>query len=896
MKNVYGGMLPLAIMEPKSFISKINYLAQDLLKALVVTTNCFMPFVKEKQRDRRYWTEQIFRGCYSRPKLQIFMADLVLLLGNSEAQFGDGSVQRDLIYNHQSALVTEVARRGEKIRFKEDMRAVIHEQLRETVGRRHLRREKKLKNSASNWAIVKNRILDTAIPVLERWYPSEGTVPSITYKRKIASVDNPEASKMARHASSSLVSRKTVPVRPTLGPIAHVTETAGMLVMTPKYRNETLGDMLKRLAIQGPILSVTCMNRNVSAEEQPPNRGEEVLMLQSNSDPNPKMPVPTELAHLSDFVDQNSRLCIYKPDTEVYLCMSVADYYLVNDLRHLPHSFENGTPMPNPLTSSRLLSIVPPMAEAITNDFTIVRAGGSSGYFEKHFKDLRVNFSEILSFVLHHGDVNPTRDGSSNNRRKMRIDFGCAGDGYEKLPDGISLRPYLTCGLGVFDKLDADKRDELKCYYADIMDRMQMIHDEIEVSELNNDRPYNFGPRSLEYGCALRNAIGASLCRMEWMTTQVKKVSVGERTDEHKDERNCDWKGYTKTAGLCLMLKCKQSGVVYSLKFIANSRKRIGDYYGENMRLKPILARIRCHLERLDQAYALMYKKQICNRSKDPAMYARSDLAQPTQPTHLTFFNLVVDKWSPWIRTRVGRNTNTDEDVMADIISMPANIVRSYFLSPACTIIYRFKQYLLRTQPSDEVVEDKLIEVAVICGYQTSMIRPYIAAGECVPTLDSKHPSKALYQLLMNTFGSITGSFGCHRLNPTGVNFHNTYEVQKNVTVDDETFAYESNEMNGVMMVVVTYVKRLMDSLNELMASEEFHHDKVEEMIKNTCAIWKQMDVDIGEFRLMIIVQVRFMAFYISWNDCDRLRLSSVTIHFIALSDTHPLQGKECIQ
>ena len=563
-------------------------------------------------------------------------------------------------------------------------------------------------------------------------------------------------------------------------------------------------------------------------------------------------------ASLSLFADKFSRLCIYHEDHEVYLCTGTADYYLVDDLKHLLHSFENGTPMPESTVSTRRMVIVPPVVDAITNKFVIVRAGGSSGYFEKHFGDLDINFSKILSFVRTHGSINPSRDGMSGNEVPSRIDFGCAGDGWEKASDGTALRPYLTCGMDIFDKLDPELKEEIKFYYATIMDRMQLIHDDIEMSELHNDRPYNFSPRTLEYGTALREAVGASFCRMEWMTTQAKKVSVNERTEEHKDERNCTWKGYTKTAGFCVMLQCQSSKELFSLKFIANSRARIGQYYGDHLAMNPILTRIRSHVEKIDQNFALMHQQQVANRFNDASVdRSEADMSMQT-PTHLTFFDLVLDNWSPWIPTKIGKNKISEQDVISDVMSMPANITRSFFLSPACTIIYRLKQHL-QMMHNAEAAEEKLIETAVICAYQTSMIRPFHVAHRRIGELDCNHPGVRLYNMLIDEFGSLTGSSGCRRLNPTGVNFHAAFMQKKRIVVDDVVYEDKHNEMNGVMSVVVTHIQKLMDSLNEMLQSDSFHHDEVEEAFKQTCDVWKSMDVDIGEFRLMLIVQVSFI-------------------------------------
>ena len=655
-----------------------------------------------------------------------------------------------------------------------------------------------------------------------------------------------------------------IPERVTLCPVNHLndrssTSVGGDSSEKPKYNNITFNEWIKDTRIDSTLHHVartSVRNNGTSVHE------EKTCTLDCRDDTEevdvPEVYLDCKPASLSAFSRMESRLCIYHNDHEVYLCTGSADYYLVDDLRNLSHSFENGSTLPNGMSSTRTLTIVPPVAEAITDQFTIVRDGGASGYFNKHFGDLNVNFSKILWFVRTFGYANASRDGVSGDEVPCRIDFGCAGDGSERRSDGSTLRPYLTCGMDIFDDLSDDDRTEIKYYHAAIMDRMQLIHDDIEMSALHNDRPYNFSPRTTEYGCAVRQAVGASLCRMEWMTTQAKNVSVSERTEEHKDERNCTWKGYTKTAGLCVMLQSRSTKTVYSLKFIANSRSRVGKYYGDHMVMNPIITRIRYHVEKIDQEYALMHKKQLGNRSHDESVHSvNSDLYLKT-PTHQTYFNVILDKWSPWISTKIGHIPGNQGDVMADVIKVPANITRYFFLSPACTLIYQLKKHLetRNNVESKESLEDKLIETAVICGYQTSMIRPFYVAHKRIADLDCNHPSMRLYSMLLEQFGSLTGSCGCKRLNPTGVNFQETYMREKRIVVDDILFEDKHKEMNGVMSVVVTHIKKLMDTLNKIIQSESFHHDKVEEVFKETCDVWKSMDVDIGEFRLMIIVQV----------------------------------------
>ena len=59
------------------------------------------------------------------------------------------------------------------------------------------------------------------------------------------------------------------------------------------------------------------------------------------------------------------------------------------------------------------------------------------------------------------------------------------------------------------------------------------------------------------------------------------------------------------------------------------------------------------------------------------------------------------------------------------------------------------------------------------------------------------------------------------------------------------------------MPMVVALIKKLLEDIFAEMHKEEFHPDKVEELVQDTCQKWKSFRVEIGEFRLMIILQVR---------------------------------------
>jgi len=198
-KDIYDGQHPLKIMKFDSFVAKTNCLAQDLLKALVVTTRSFLPHVNHHFGEKRYWTETIFKGCHTRKKLRLFQSDLVLLL-NSDGGSCDGAIQKDLLCNYVESMYAQVEKQARGIRFNEAMRGLAHRQLASEVadnsqdGRREC-------VANTKWAVVKNRILDDAIPILEKDNPKRGTLSSLTYhrkKRKPGSVADGSSSKKGR--------------------------------------------------------------------------------------------------------------------------------------------------------------------------------------------------------------------------------------------------------------------------------------------------------------------------------------------------------------------------------------------------------------------------------------------------------------------------------------------------------------------------------------------------------------------------------------------------------------------------------------------------------------------------------------------------------------------------
>ena len=209
--------------------------------------------------------------------------------------------------------------------------------------------------------------------------------------------------------------------------------------------------------------------------------------------------------------------------------------------------------------------------------------------------------SICVKFVIEHGTSNRAHDGDGSEWR-TRIDFGCGGLGHEEIADGI-WRPYLLCGVDIFDAVPVEDRVQIKASFGSVYDCMQMASDGIQ--DFNSRKPlFNYKPCDDDvYGFALRNFFGAKDMRNEWCTMQVKCLNRGDQTDRHKDSKNCVWSLYDKTGALCFMLR-DSFGVIWSLKFLSNSRHAIGSYFDKLLGVETLCSRILSHFRKLDNEYA----------------------------------------------------------------------------------------------------------------------------------------------------------------------------------------------------------------------------------------------------------------------------------------------------
>ena len=117
-------------------------------------------------------------------------------------------------------------------------------------------------------------------------------------------------------------------------------------------------------------------------------------------------------------------------------------------------------------------------------------------------------------------------------------------------------------------------------------------------------------------------------------------------------------------------------------------------------------------------------------------------------------------------------------------------------LSQACG--YKRKRKDQKVFDEHLIVDNHCIELALACAYSTDMIRPYHVAETNIQELTYNCPSKRMFELLKDQFGSITGSCGKPRISPTGINHHHTY--LKEIEVTDDGYAlvpkYEADKID----------------------------------------------------------------------------------------------------
>jgi hypothetical protein len=502
---------------------------------------------------------------------------------------------------------------------------------------------------------------------------------------------------------------------------------------------------------------------------------------------------------------------------ETNLYCAPLEFYLLRDLKNRNHGFKCDDLGLQPSVSKCSASLDIPMVVSLINDDTaIIRPGHA--IFVKAFAATRlhVDLPLCLKFVIKHGTSNRARDGvvsSGSMDFGSRIDFGCAGSGSTKIAPGV-WRPDQLCGLDVFEKVSQKECSQIKACLASVYDCIQVASDEIQ-KEISLEPLFNYQPRDKVYGSILRNFLGAKIMRNEWMTLQVKCISRGDRTDRHKDIKNCSWRYYNKTGALCFVIS-DAFGTLWSLKFISNGRLVIGSYFDKLLGVETLCTRIKTHFKKLDLAYAtflLGYE----------GSYTPSTVLNWKNP-----WGFFLDARCNWTEVKdTGQNK-----IFHRCIVLPTIVVRDFWLSAPVHIITEMKSLGLQ--------DDKLLELILLGAYQTSWFRFFYVGMKMVKGKKTNDPFKTYIQLAVEAFGSITGG-PKPRADPPGIDVKAVY--------------YPDN--CSTKHKVIKTILGLLTWVNDT-PPEKFNHVAIREMVLLTAKSISRIKAgaELGEFRLMLILQM----------------------------------------
>ena len=530
------------------------------------------------------------------------------------------------------------------------------------------------------------------------------------------------------------------------------------------------------------------------------------------------------LANVNEVSVSAARVYVNGNRYQSSLYCAPVEYYLIDNLRNLEHGFlcdEQGL-MPS-ISRNQVCLEVPISVSYMSTEMSVIRA--DHPIFLDSFKELKVDLSLLVRFVLRHGDTNIARDGvfssTSDTAYGSRIDFGCAGSASEELSAGV-WRPSLLCGTSIFEQVPMKEQSEILSSLASIYDAMTDAEQAINT-ELGDCTMNSFAPRNETYAGALRKFLGATKCNTEWVTIQVKCISRKDQVSAHKDVKNCVWDGYTKTGGLCFML-LDTMDTLWSIKFLSNSRSIIGCYFDKLLGVRSICLTIDRHFVKLDAAY-MDYMSQCSGGSKKYSDWTLS-WKLPNR-----FF---IDESSPWTGVADGKA----KDIKYKCIVLPTSIIRDFWLSPCVHIITEMQQLGLK--------EEHLLEMTLLASYQTSWCRFYhigsqviegIRKGEIIPS----DTFETYVTLAYESYGTITGG-PYPRFEPPGIDVRKVFLGKQGTTV-----------RHGV----TTCVSRLLDCINqhpEALWSQKVLRDMIQYTMREVKNVTQR--AELGEFRLGIFIHI----------------------------------------
>ena len=358
-----------------------------------------------------------------------------------------------------------------------------------------------------------------------------------------------------------------------------------------------------------------------------------------------------------------------------------------------------------------------------------------------------------------------------------------------------------------------------------LMDVLSQSMDEMQAGNKNRFRhlPYGNPVRLGQYGRWLREYFKATFSRFEWLTIQLKCLSRGDITSGHLDSLNDRQPGYNITGGLCFIFM-DGFGDYWSLKFIVNSRKVIGDHLIPSF--FGLYSGMLRQIDSIDSCYShLMNVQYKGNRWRGVNAFSARN-----------FRFMFLDDDMPW-KEEILNDVGTP--IVVRTFSIISAIQRDLFLSLILSGIKELTEV-------HNLTLDSQLEFAITASYLNSFKRFYY-----VMTCREPKDYVACYMEMTKLFGTFKGGTDI-RYSASGIDFEKVFIKKKGKTRMDLAVAqFKSlfNWMNRHRFEEDPKVK--YGRKRDVTTVEEF-----QQRTTKTLNALKGHKMEINEFRLLLITQI----------------------------------------
>jgi hypothetical protein len=538
------------------------------------------------------------------------------------------------------------------------------------------------------------------------------------------------------------------------------------------------------------------------------------------------------IATLKDVAALSPFLRVMAEHYEVRQFLAPVEVYATVDLHSRLHCFVGcSLDLATTTTKNNPMLTIPATGSihVIPGVFSVGRTGLNA--FDDNFDAdfFKIPIAEFADFVFRNGTK---RKSGPNSARVLggglcsdglgtRIDFGCAGQHYQKDENGKS-RPATLCGTGVFKGSGSLL---FRAMLGRIIDRMALTSAHLcPLMDVPIGRNYR---RFAQYSSHLREFLFAKHLICEWVTVSLQNLTAGETGKEHRDDSNDQRQGYNRVECFSILF-VDGAGDVWNLKVIVSWRCRIGDY----------LTCAVSQFMRIKNRFAMMIAN--VNGKFDDVLGQYTGPHHPSRPpTALDPSSFWLDDHMPFVKSQdIGRG------LFEDYFLLPTGTNRSYWMSLGLSGVY----HMGKRRSS---VEDG-IQLCMVLAWQNSFLyynRILQRMEEDEARLQSAlDVSRYYWDVCREMFSSVVGvkdgsEFigGMYpRYNCVGFHFGKVFES------------------NGSIRMVTAELRRLLESVNRL--GKTFPEAVPVAAMDNALeaasrAINQQAKCELSRFRLLVFCQ-----------------------------------------